>query len=124
MSPALLLAALFAALMAPPLSHVLFGAMGGLAHPALRYLDGERVRRGEWFARVFFGAVGAAILTVVLQLPNHLNSLFVGYFAVDLVRKLLPAMRARAEKLLGIEPSRPEPPAPPESPAARPPDEP
>lgn len=95
------LSAVFAFLMTPPLTHVIFGGLGGIAYCLLRSLDDIKNGRKpsvplvEWAARVFFGALGAFILTVVLHLPDHINSLFVGYFAIDIVRFVLPGIEAR-----------------------------
>ena len=67
----------------PPLSYVVFGALGGFLYVLRQHLRSNRVRRVEYLARPVFGAVAAFVITISLQLPNHFTSLFVGYFGVD-----------------------------------------
>jgi hypothetical protein len=67
----------------PPLSYVVFGALGGCLYILRQKLKGYKVRGAEYAARPAFGAVSAYVLTVSLHLPNHLTSLFSGYFGID-----------------------------------------
>lgn len=66
-----------------PVSHVVFGAGGGLLYLLRQKVKAYRVRPVEFFARPIFGGVSAFVITELLQLPNHFTSLFVGYFGID-----------------------------------------
>lgn len=87
---------LWAALMAPPLSHLAFGSLGGVLYILRQHLMDYVVMPAEYVARPLFGAVVAYLLTVALGLPNHETSLFVGYFGVD----IWDAMSVRSEASL------------------------
>jgi hypothetical protein len=67
----------------PPLSYVVFGAMGGLLYILRQHMKGYPVKPMEYLARPIFGATAAYVLTVALHLPNHLTSLVTGYFGID-----------------------------------------
>lgn len=73
-----------AALLASPLSHALFGLVGGFAYLARQALKGYAINRAEYLARPLLGALVAVLLTVTFQLPDHITSVLVGYFGVDL----------------------------------------
>lgn len=66
-----------------PLSHFIFGALGGLLYLLRQMVKGYAVKLPEFAARPVFGAVSAYVITIVLGLPNHFTSLFVGYFGID-----------------------------------------
>ncbi|MDQ1446908.1 MAG: hypothetical protein QOI20_3372 [Acidimicrobiaceae bacterium] len=67
----------------PPLSYVVFGALGGLFYILRQKVMRHKIAPVEYLARPVFGAVSAYVLTVSLHLPNHLTSLFSGYFGID-----------------------------------------
>ena len=88
-------ATLYLFLTTPPISHLTFGALGGLLYLLRQHLKGYKVRLVEYGARPIFGAVAAYVLTVTLGLPNHMTSLFAGYFGIDLWDAAASRMQGR-----------------------------
>lgn len=80
------------------LSHMVFGAVGGLLYILRQHVRKYNVNKWEYAARPIFGAIAAWTLTVALGLPNHLTSLFVGYFGID----VWDAVSSRFEKELPL----------------------
>ena len=79
----------------PDVSHVLFGAVGGVLYVLRQMLKGYAVRPVEWLARPVFGGIAAWALTVALGLPNHLTSIFVGHFGIDIWDALATRFEAK-----------------------------
>lgn len=74
----------FADAMPPALSHLLFGAIGGLLYLlTLKRKNYVFESKWEYVARPVFGAISAYVLTEGFGIPNHITSIFVGYFGVD-----------------------------------------
>lgn len=102
----------FLGLIQPPLSYVVFGALGGFLYILRQSLMRHKVAPIEFIARPAFGAVAAYILTVSLHLPNHLTSLFSGYAGIDIFDAALSRFNLPAA--LGFLKHVPaDPPAPP-----------
>lgn len=80
----------------PWLSHMLFGAVGGIVYLLRQKTRSYVVKPIEWLARPVIGGIAAWVLTIALGLPNHLTSLFVGYFGID----VWDAVSSRFERML------------------------
>jgi hypothetical protein len=93
------------------LSHAAYGAGGGVLYILRQLLKGYRVKPLEYVARPVFGAIAAHILTVVMHLPNHTTSLFVGYFGVDVWDALATRFEGKFAGFFKHE-KPPEPPQP------------
>ena len=92
---------------------VVMGALGGLLYILRQHLKGYKVKPVEYLARPLFGAVSAAILTVMLNLPNHFNSLFVGYFGIDAWDAVMSRVEGKIGSFFKHEPKQPpKPPSP------------
>jgi hypothetical protein len=83
----------------PDVSHALFGAFGGVLYILRQLLKRNPVGWPDMWARPIFGGVSAVVLTVWLGLPNHMTSLFVGFFGVSiwdaLADRVEPVLKGR-----------------------------
>ncbi len=73
----------------PPLSFVIFGALGGLLYCLRQKLRRHPVRPAEYLIRPVFGMVSAYVLVEHFGFPDHFNSLVLGYFGIDVFEAIV-----------------------------------
>lgn len=85
----------------PPISHFVFGALGGYAYIAFIHTAGYKVRLAEFLSRPFAGGIAAMYIIETFNLPNHANSIAIGTVGILCIGAIINSASRMLSKWTG-----------------------